>query len=171
MFTIVLLDGFLDGFSKFWWIIVEICILIWYIWIIFENYSMHMLNICGNDFIAQWACEETISSQTESPPNEFSRMLNQRLNVNSFYMYIHAEHRGKRFFCTLSIRGNDLNAGWAYMEMISPHPEQTRKCLKVEIIGRIEYDFQKSCVIGSWDHKVSVYAKNVINKKFMFVYL
>ncbi len=28
MFTLVLLDGFLDGFSKFWLIIVEICILI-----------------------------------------------------------------------------------------------------------------------------------------------
>jgi hypothetical protein len=31
-----------------------------------------------------------------------------------------------------------------------------RKCLKVEYLGRIEYDFQKSRVTGPWDHKVSV---------------
>jgi hypothetical protein len=81
----VLLDGFLDGFSKFWFFKVEICILIWDFWVIFENYSMRMLNIRGNDFIAHWAYEETISSHTEHTRNEFSRMLSQRLNVNSFY--------------------------------------------------------------------------------------
>jgi hypothetical protein len=52
----------------------------------------------------------------------------------------------------------------------------TRKCLKVEYLGGIEYDFQKFCVTGPWDHKVSVSAKkskqffhacvplNIINK-------
>jgi hypothetical protein len=47
--------------------------------------------------------------------------------------------------------------------------EHTRKCLKVKYLGRIEYDFQKSCFIGPWDHKVSVSAKKV-KKNFMLVY-
>jgi hypothetical protein len=37
--------------------------------------------------------------------------------------------------------------------------------LKVEYLGRIEYDFQKSRVTGPWDHKDSVSAKTV-KKKF-----
>jgi hypothetical protein len=45
-----------------------------------------------------------------------------------------------------------------------------RKWLKVEYLGRIEYNFQKSRVTGPWDHKDSVSAKKVI-KKFMLVYL
>jgi hypothetical protein len=40
--------------------------------------------------------------------------------------------------------------------------EHTRKCLKVEYPGRIEYDFQKSRVTGPWDHKDSVSAKNFL---------
>ncbi len=55
IFTMVLLNEFLDGFSKFWFFIVEICILIRDFWVIFENYCMHMLSIRGNDFIACWA--------------------------------------------------------------------------------------------------------------------
>jgi hypothetical protein len=43
--------------------------------------------------------------------------------------------------------------------LISSHAEHARKCLKVEYLGRIEYDFQKSRVTGPWDHKVSVSAK------------
>ncbi len=79
IFTLVLLDGFLYGFSKFRLFTVKICILIWYIWVIFENYSMSsMLSICGYDFIAHWAYEETILSHTEHTRNEFSRMLSQR---------------------------------------------------------------------------------------------
>jgi hypothetical protein len=42
-------------FSKFWFFIVEICILIRDFWFIFENYFMRMLSIRGNDFIACWA--------------------------------------------------------------------------------------------------------------------
>ena len=96
-------------------------------------------------------------------------------------MYIHAEHMGKQFLCTLSIQGNDLNAGWKYEEMILrtlgyaeneemilSHPGQTRKYIKVEYVSQIEYDFQKSQVTGSWDHKVSVSAKS---KKTLLVYL
>ncbi len=65
IFTLVLLDRFLDGFSKFWFLIGEICILIRDFWVIFENYSMHMLSIGGNDFIACWAYAEPISSHAE----------------------------------------------------------------------------------------------------------
>jgi hypothetical protein len=43
--------------------------------------------------------------------------------------------------------------------MISSLAEHTRKCLKVEYLGRIKYDFQKSRVTGPWDHKDSVSAK------------
>ncbi len=43
--------------------------------------------------------------------------------------------------------------------------EHTRKCLKVEYLSRIEYDFQKSRVTGPWDQKVSVSAKNKKIKK------
>ncbi len=50
-----------------------------------------------------------------------------------------------------------------YMEWISSLAEHTRRCLKVEYLGRIEYDFQKSRVTGPWDHKVSVSAKKVKN--------
>jgi len=42
--------------------------------------------------------------------------------------------------------------------------EHARKCLKVEYLGRIEYDFQKSRVTGPWDHMVSVSAKKVKKK-------
>ncbi len=51
------------------------------------------------------------------------------------------------------------------MEPISSHAEHARKCLKVEYLGRIKYDFQKSRVTGPWDHMVSVSAKKV-KKKF-----
>ena len=55
IFTMVLLDGFLDGFSKFLFFIVKICVLIRDFLVIFENYCMRMLSILGNDFIACWA--------------------------------------------------------------------------------------------------------------------
>jgi hypothetical protein len=48
--------------------------------------------------------------------------------------------------------------------MISSLTEPTRKCLKVEYLGRIEYDFQKSHVRFPWDHKDLVSAKKVIQK-------
>ncbi len=58
-------------FSKFKFFIVEIFFLIRYFWVIFENYSMHMLSIHkkqfyrtlsirGKDFIAHWAYAEGI---------------------------------------------------------------------------------------------------------------
>jgi hypothetical protein len=40
---------------------------------------------------------------------------------------------------------------------------------KSQYVGQIEYDFQKSHITGSWDHKVSVSAKKY--KKTLLVYL
>ncbi len=56
-----------------------------------------------------------------------------------------AEHTQNEFHRWLSMR-----------ETISSLAEDTRKCMKVEYLGRIEYDFQKSRVTGPWDHKDSV---------------
>jgi hypothetical protein len=63
----------------------------------------------------------------------------------------HTEHTRNEFHRMLSIRGTP----------ISSHAEHARKCLKVEYLGRIEYDFHKSRVTGPWDHMVSVAAKKV----------
>ncbi len=60
IFTSVLLDEFLGGFSNFLLFIVKICILIWYFWVIFENFSMCMLGIPVNDSIAHWVYKEMI---------------------------------------------------------------------------------------------------------------
>ncbi len=67
MFTLVLLDECLDGFSKFRFFVVEIYYLIWYFWVIFDDYSMRNW--------ACWAYVETILSHTEHTPKEISRML------------------------------------------------------------------------------------------------
>ncbi len=55
-----------------------------------------------------------------------------------------AEHMRNKFYRTLSIRGTNLIACWAYGEPISLHAEHARKCLKVEYLGPVEFDFQKS---------------------------
>ncbi len=157
MFTWVLLDWFLNGFSKFGFFIVEICILIWDFWVIFENYSMRMLSIRGNDFIVHWAYEEMISSHTEQTPNKFSCMLSQRKNGNSYYMYnlcwaygeiilSHPEHTRKLFKRWQSIRGNDFIADWAYAEMFKSW-------------------------ISRPNHKDSILFYSSIEKNFMLVYL
>jgi hypothetical protein len=109
------------------------------------------LRIRGNDFIAHWAYVEGIS-----------RMLSQQKQF--LHVHVHVKHTEKWFYRTLSIWGNDLNAGWAYMEMISLLTEHTRKCLKVDYLGWMEYDFQKSRVTGPCNHKDSVSAKK--SKKF-----
>jgi hypothetical protein len=56
MFTMVLLDGILDGFSKFWLFILENCILIWPFRVLLRKLyiSMLWLRICENDFIDFW---------------------------------------------------------------------------------------------------------------------
>jgi hypothetical protein len=50
------------------------------------------------------------------------------------------------------------------LSILGTDAEHAPKCLKVEYLGRIEYDFQKSRVTGPWDHKVSVSAKKVLKK-------
>ncbi len=95
--------------------------LIWDFWVLFENYSMRMLSIRGNDFIAHWAYDTTILSHTEHTRNKFSRMLNQFLHVNLCWAYAeripHTEHTRNEFYRWLSIRGMDFIAGWVYTEM------------------------------------------------------
>ncbi len=77
-FVPITLYGILDGFSKFRFFIGEICILIRDFWVIFKNYSMHMLSIRGNDFIACWAYAEPISLHAEHSRNKLPHMLSQR---------------------------------------------------------------------------------------------
>ncbi len=72
----ILLDRFLDGFSKFGFFIGEICILIRDFLVIFKNYSMRMLSICRNNFIACWAYEEQISTHAQPA-----------VKCEHFYMY------------------------------------------------------------------------------------
>jgi hypothetical protein len=124
----VLLDGFLDGFSKFGFFIVEICILIRDFWVIFENYCMRMLSIRGNDFyrmlsilgtdfIAHWAYEERISAHAQPA-----------VKCELFYMYnlcwayaerilSHTEHTRNECHRMLIILGTDFIACWACAEM------------------------------------------------------
>jgi hypothetical protein len=127
MFTLVLLDGILDGFLKFLLFVLENCVLIWDFAVLFENYSMRWLSIRRNDFTACWAYEETISLYTKSTQNEFSHMLSQ--NFDSFYMTIqtHAKPTQKRFHHWPSICGNNVMACWAFAETISSLAEHTRK--------------------------------------------
>jgi len=129
IFTLVLLDGCQDGFSKFWIFVGEICILIRDSWVIFENCCVRMLSMRGGGFVASWACTEPISSRAGHARNACSAS-------------------GKMwtvFTCTV-------------------HAGHARRCFKIEYLGRIRYDFQKSRVTGPWDRKVSVSAKGVKRK-------
>ncbi len=108
-----------------------------------------MLSISGKDFITCWAYADPKSLHTEE----------QFLHVQSMLII-----RGMNFIATLSIRGTNFIACWAYSEPVSSHAEHARKCLKVKYLGWIEYDCQKSCVTGPWDHMVSVSAKKVFRK-------
>ncbi len=115
IFTLVLLDGFLDGFWKFRLFKFKICILILYFWVFFENYSMRMLRP-GTDFIAHWAYEERISAHAQPA-----------VKCEQFYMYktcsayterilSHTEHTRNEFHRMLSICGTDFIACWACAE-------------------------------------------------------
>ncbi len=110
IFTLVLLDRFLDGFSKFVFFIGEICILIRDFWVISENYSMRMLSIRGND---------------EHTRKRFYRMLSIRGTdfiacwaLGKMWTLLHVQSM-------LSIRGTNFIAHWAYGELISSHAEHT----------------------------------------------
>ncbi len=132
---------------------------------IFEYFSKIIASVC-------WAYAETILLHAEHTRNRFHRTLSVRgTNFRAcsacdkmwtvFTCTIHAQHTRNEFYSTLSIRGTNFIACWAYEEPISSHAEHARKCLKVEYLGRIEYDFQKSRVTGQWDHMVSFSAKKV----------
>ncbi len=145
-FTVVLLDGFLNGFSKFWFFLVEnLHFNLGFLsnfWKLLHAHAEHMrkrfyrtLSLRGNDFIAHWAYEEQIFAHVRPAVKVFT------------------------YKSMLSIRGTHFIAGWVYAERISSLAELTQKCLKVEYLDRIEYDFQKSRATGPGYHKVSVSAK------------
>jgi hypothetical protein len=149
--------------------------LIWFnLILIFGYFSKIIACVC-------WAYAETIFSHAEHTRNRFHCTLSirgtnfcacsaSRKMWTVFTCTIHAEHTRNEFYRTVSISGTNLIACWAYSEPISSHAEHPRKCLKVEYLGRIEYDFQNSHVTGPWDHMVSVSAKKV-KKNVMLVYL
>ncbi len=110
------------------------------IWIFYSR-NLHF----NLGFLSAYA--ETILSHTELTKKQFHRTLSSGKTSTVFTCTALLSIRGNDFIAP-SIRGNDLNAGWAYEEMISSLTEHTRKCLKVEYLGRIEYDFQKSRVTG-----------------------
>ncbi len=122
MFNLVLSEGFLDDFSKFWLFIFEICILIWYFWVI-SKIIMRMLSIRGNNFIAHWVYAETILSHTEHMRKRFHRTLSvHRTNFSVCSVNIirkYAEHTRNVFHRRLSMRGTNFIAGWACGERIS----------------------------------------------------
>jgi hypothetical protein len=131
------------------------------------------LSIRGTKFF--WWGIQKILSHAEHTRNRFHRTLIIRgMNFRAcsarckmwtvFTCTIHAQHTRNEFYRTLSICGTNFIACWAYAAPISSHAEHARKCLKVEYLGRIEYDFQKSRVTGPWDHMVSVSAKKVPKK-------
>jgi hypothetical protein len=134
------------------------------------------LSIGGNNFIAHWAYAEQILAYAQCAM-KFQQFRHghkrkpipiKKTSFKIFWAYAEqilslAEHTRNKFHRWLSMRGTNFIAGWAYAERISllSLVEHTRKCLKVEYLDRIEYNFQKSCVTGPWEHKVSVSAKKV----------
>jgi hypothetical protein len=113
-FTLVLLDGFLEGLWKFRLFVVKICILIWYFRVFFENCSMRMLSIRRNDFIACWAYVEPISHWAYE--EQISAHAQRAVKCEQF---LHVQSM-------LSIRGTNFITHWAYAERISSHTEHTR---------------------------------------------
>ncbi len=105
-------------------------ILIFYSWNLhfylgfLSNYSMRMLSICGNDFIAHWACAERIFAYAQ-PSVKFWQFLHGHPNACWAYEEMissHAEHTRKRFHRTLSICGNDFIACWAVLRIRDVYP-------------------------------------------------
>ncbi len=130
--------------------------------VIFENYSMHMMSIRGNDFIACWAYAEPISSHAEHTRNEFPRMLSQRYNVNIFTCTIHAKHTRNEFYRTLSI----LERGNFFKSNVSAESNTIFKNLVLQTLGTIRFRFlQKSnkkflaCVPLTPQEKTSAHAQ------------
>jgi hypothetical protein len=92
-------------------LIILFCILIRDFWVIFENYSMHMLSIRGNDFIACWAYACSASGKMWTFLHVQSMLSICGTNFIAHWAYrvlisSHAEHTGNRFHRMLSMRGN-----------------------------------------------------------------
>ncbi len=156
----VLLNGFLDGFSKFWFFIVEICNLIRDFLVIFENYCMRMLSIRGNDFITHWAYEERISAHAQPAVKcELFYMCNLCWAYGERILS-HTEHTRNEFHRMLSILGTDFIACWACAEMF-----KSRISLPIQ-----KRFFKISCYrpLGPCGFG---FCKKSQNKNFMLVYL
>ncbi len=169
-FTLVLLDGFLNGFSKFQFFIVEICTLIRDFWVIFENYSMRMLSIRGNDFL-----------HTEHTRKRFHRTLS--IQGTNFRGCSASGNIWTVFTCKsmLSIRGTNFIANWAYAERTSWLAEHTRNgfhrwlsihgnnVLKSNISAESNTIFKNLVLQALGTIRFRFLQK--IKKKFMLVYL
>ncbi len=119
-----------------------------------EKYSKICFSIRENDFIAH-----------KHTRKRFHRTLSIRRT--NFRVCSACGKMLTDFTCTdmLSIiRENDFIASWAYEEMISSMTEHTRKCLKVEYLGRIEYNFQKSRATGLLTIKIRFLQKKYFKK-------
>ncbi len=122
----VLLDGFLNGFSKFrFFIVVQFNLgFLSNFRKLLHAHSEHTrkrfyrtLSIRGNDFIAHWAYEERIFAHAQPAVK-----CEQFLHINPWWAYAErmsslAEHTRNKFYRWLSIRGMDFIAGWAHAEM------------------------------------------------------
>ncbi len=93
-------------------------------WVIFENYSMRMLSVGGNNFVAHWTYEEMVSLHTEYEERIF---VQAQPAVKCEHMYIHAEHTRNKFHRWLSIRVMDFIAGWAYAELFKSQISQLNR--------------------------------------------
>jgi len=100
-----LLDRFIVSISKFRFFIVENCVFLGF-FVAYEN------------FIAHWSKAETISSLTESTPNEFFRVRRNDLILTAFSW---------TYYPTLIQRGTHFNAVWVNGEIISSLTGSTRK--------------------------------------------
>jgi hypothetical protein len=123
----------------------------WYFWVIFENYSMRMLSIPRNDFIAHWAYAERFYRTLHIHGNDFiahwayaKQIFGYAQCAMKFRQFRHghkrkpifvlknirkcAEHSLNEFYCWLSMRGTNFIAGWACAERISLLAEHTWKC-------------------------------------------
>ncbi len=70
-------------------------------------------------------------------PTQFSKIsisFGQNLHFNLVFLsnflklyHAHAEHAWKQFYCTLSIRGNNIIAHWAYVKRIFAYAQPAEK--------------------------------------------
>jgi hypothetical protein len=140
MFTLVLLEGFFDGFSKFRLFIVENSILIRLFGELHENYSMRWentrkrfhrwLRIRRNVFMAGWAYAEMFKSRISRPNRirlskiSFYRPLNHKdlVSVKKVYKKISCLCiYGRNFFIVGSKKFPNVNKLHIYIHTIHLH--------------------------------------------------